>query len=68
MTITISATGEVIRARKPRAKAIKPKLSRAREQRTYPVYREGWTTGDYIAAYHAANSSVMLTTVSYTCK
>lgn len=48
-------------------KARKPRVNKSKEIRTFPKYREGMSTLDYVAAYHAANSTVNLTTVSYVC-
>lgn len=66
MTITITTSGKVTKPRKPRA--TRTKASRAKESRTFPKWREGMTTMDYVNAYHAANATVNLTTVSYTCQ
>lgn len=66
MTITITTSGKVIKPRKSRA--TRAKVSRAKESRTFPKWREGMTTLDYINSYHAANASVYLTQVTYTCQ
>lgn len=66
MTITITTSGKVTKPRKPRA--TRTKVSRAKESRTFPKWREGMTTMDYVNAYHAANASVYLTQVTYTCQ
>lgn len=68
MPITITTTGQIVKTRKakqPRAK--KARVNRCAEKRVYPSYREGMSTLDYVAAYHAANSTVNLTMVEYVC-
>jgi len=65
MSITITSTGKIVKTRKTRAK--KARVNRSSEKRIYPTYRRGWTTLDYVAAYHAANASVCLTVVDYQC-
>lgn len=68
MSITINSSGAIVKTRKAKTpKTRKAKVSKASEKRVFPAYKEGWTTLDYVAAYHAANASVMLTTVDYTC-
>jgi len=50
-----------------------PKTPKARKprkcvnKRVFPSWREGMPTSVYIDAYHAANASVHLTMVEYTC-
>ena len=68
MSITITSTGQIVKPRKATApKVRKPKVNRSSEKRVYPSYREGMSTLDYVAAYHAANASVNLTMVEYQC-
>ena len=66
---TITTHGHVIKAKKaPKIKA--PSIGKTRvkgEVRHFPAYREGMSTMAYIEAYHAANSSVMLTMPDYAC-
>ena len=66
---TITTHGHVIKAKKaPKVKA--PSIGKTRvkgEIRHFPAYREGMSTMAYIEAYHAANSSVMLTMPDYAC-
>ena len=66
---TITTHGHVIKAKKaPKVKA--PSIGKTRvkgEIRHFPAYREGMSTMVYIQAYHAANSSVMLTMPEYAC-
>ena len=67
---TITTTGAIVKAKKA-AKPKTPSIGKTRvkgETRNFPVYREGMSTMAYIEAYHAANSSVMLTMPDYTCK
>ena len=76
---TITTHGHVIKAKKapkvkaPKVKAPKvkaPSIGKTRvkgEIRHFPAYREGMSTMAYIEAYHAANSSVMLTMPDYAC-
>ena len=60
MAITITTTGHIVKPRKAR-------VNRSAEKRVYPSYRDGMSTLDYVAAYHAANSTVNLTMVEYVC-
>ena len=66
---TITTTGTIVKAKKaPKVKA--PSIGKTRvkgEVRHFPAYREGMSTMAYIEAYHAANSSVMLTMPDYAC-
>ena len=66
---TITTHGHVTKAKKaPKVKA--PSIGKTRvkgEIRHFPAYREGMSTMAYIEAYHAANSSVMLTMPDYAC-
>jgi len=64
MTITITATGERIRAKKPR-KATTRKVRHASEKRVFPKCYQGMSTRAYVEAYHQANAAVHLTTVEY---
>ena len=57
-----------IKATKPRKPRQSHKTRQSSEKRVFPKYREGWSTLDYVAAYHAANASVSLTTVEYVCR
>ena len=70
MSITIDATGQVVKSKKTRKVNILAgmKSRGGSEKRDYPKWREGWSTLDYVNAYHAANASVHLTQVTYTCK
>ena len=68
MPITITSTGAIVKPRKATApKSRKPRVNRSSEKRVYPAYRQGWSTLDYVAAYHADNASVCLTMVEYQC-
>lgn len=67
---TITTTGAIVKAKKP-TKPKAPSIGKSRakgEIRHFPQYREGMSTMAYIVAYHAANSSVMLTMPDYTCQ
>ena len=55
----------VKRAAKPRKPRQTHKTRQASEKRVFPKYQDGWTTLDYVNAYHAANATVHLTTVEY---
>ena len=72
MSVTITATGSIVKSTKPRKANVKVlpgmRTSKGSEKRAYPTWREGMSTRDYIAAYHAANSTVNLTTVEYACQ
>lgn len=69
MTITIDAAGRIIKAKKPRKPTTRKTRRGAAEKRIYPKWSEGMTTRAYIAAYHAANASIiMLTEVDYSCQ
>jgi hypothetical protein len=64
---TITTNGHVIKAKKaPIVKTRKPR--KCVNKREFPKHRDGWTTLDYVYAYHAANASVHLTMVEYACK
>jgi hypothetical protein len=66
---TITTHGHVIKAKKP-TKTQAPSIGKSRakgEIRHFPRYVEGMSTMAYIEAYHAANSSVMLTMPEYAC-
>jgi len=68
MTITINtATGAIIRTKKPRKTTTRKPRKGCAEKRVFPKYCEGMTTRAYIAAYHEANASVTLSTVDYLC-
>ena len=66
---TITTHGQIIKPKKaPKVKA--PSIGKSRvkgEIRHFPAYHEGMSTMVYIEAYHAANSSVMLTMPDYAC-
>lgn len=64
MTITITATGEIVRTKKPR-KATTRKVRHAAEKRLFPKCYANMTTLAYVHAYHQANAAVHLTTVEY---
>jgi hypothetical protein len=64
MTITITATGEIVRTKKPR-KATTRKVRHASEKRVFPKCHANMTTRAYVEAYHQANAAVHLTTVEY---
>lgn len=68
--VTINSTGHIVKPKKaPKGKTPSIGKTRAKgEIRHFPAYREGMSTMAYIEAYHAANSSVMLTMPEYTCK
>ena len=69
MPITITATGQIVKTRKAKTpKTRKARVNRCAEKRVYPSYREGMSTLDYVAAYHAANASVNLTLVECLCR
>ena len=69
MPITITSTGAIVKTRKAKAPSQrKARVNRSAEKRVYPSYREGMSTLDYGAAYHAANASVNLTLVEYQCR
>ena len=72
MSVTITATGSIVKPTKPRKATVKVlpgmRTSKGSEKRDYPKWREGMSTRDYIAAYHAANATVNLTTVEYACQ
>lgn len=68
MTIQLDAAGRIIKAKKPRKPTTRKARKGAAEKRIFPKYHEGMTTRAYIAAYHAANASIiMLTEVNYSC-
>ena len=68
MPITITSTGAIVKTRKAKAPSPrKARVNRSAEKRVYPPYRVGMSTLDYVAAYHAANSTVNLTMVEYQC-
>jgi hypothetical protein len=64
MTITITATGEIVRTKKPK-KSPTRKVRHAAEKRLFPKCYDGMTTLAYVHAYHQANAAVHLTTVEY---
>ena len=69
MSITITSAGAIVKPHKAKApKVRKARVNRSAEKRVYPSYREGMSTLDYVAAYHAANASVNLTLVEYLCR
>jgi len=68
MTITITASGAIVKPTKTRKPAMRKPRKGAAEKRIYPKWREGMTTRAYIEAYHAANASiVLLTQTEYLC-
>lgn len=72
MSVTITASGLIVKPIKTRKTSVKVlpgmRTSKGSEKRDYPKWREGMSTRDYIAAYHAANSTVNLTSVDYACQ
>ena len=69
MTITITTTGAIVKTKKPRKTHTRKPRKGAAERRIYPKWHEGMTTRAYIAAYAAANASIIqLTEVNYSCQ